>query len=212
MFYWLYEHFSAGGHGHVSVLNLLRYLTFRTGMSVFTAQVIVVAMGYTRQAVALVAVQRRTRCRRRLAARRADHEHQREHEGEERRGRVPPERPILEGELAQRKQHAVHSDASASAASVRNGPSSSVEKARRSRVVAIASTAITMPCTKTDVAPALFEPPAGYSKVAPEKVRQQIDALTGAVTAILKAMMANVSNPSPSVSNPSPSPAASLKP
>src|SRR6185312_761930 len=45
MFYWLYEHFSAGGHGHVSVLNLLRYLTFRTGMSVFTAQVIVVAMG-----------------------------------------------------------------------------------------------------------------------------------------------------------------------
>ena len=65
---------------------------------------------------------------------------------------------------------------------------------------------------KTDVAPALFEPPAGYSQVAPEKVRQQIDALTGAVAAILKAMMANVSNPSPSVSNPSPSPAASLKP
>ena len=45
MFYWLYEHFSAGGHGHVTVLNLLRYLTFRTGMSVFTAQIIVVAMG-----------------------------------------------------------------------------------------------------------------------------------------------------------------------
>jgi phospho-N-acetylmuramoyl-pentapeptide-transferase len=45
MFYWLYEHFSAGGHGHVSILNLVKYLTFRTGMSVFTAQVIVVAMG-----------------------------------------------------------------------------------------------------------------------------------------------------------------------
>jgi len=45
MFYWLYEHFSMGGHDHVSVLNLLRYLTFRTMMSILTAQVIVVAMG-----------------------------------------------------------------------------------------------------------------------------------------------------------------------
>jgi hypothetical protein len=59
---------------------------------------------------------------------------------------------------------------------------------------------------KTDVAPALFEPPAGYEQVAPEKVRQQIDALTSAVTAILKAMMANAVSPS------SPSPAASAKP
>jgi phospho-N-acetylmuramoyl-pentapeptide-transferase len=45
MFYWLYEHFSAGGHGHVTILNLIRYLTFRTAMAIFTAQVIVVAMG-----------------------------------------------------------------------------------------------------------------------------------------------------------------------
>jgi phospho-N-acetylmuramoyl-pentapeptide-transferase len=45
MFYWLYEHFSMGGHSHVTVLNLLRYLTFRTMMSVLTAQVVVVAMG-----------------------------------------------------------------------------------------------------------------------------------------------------------------------
>ncbi len=59
---------------------------------------------------------------------------------------------------------------------------------------------------KTDVAPALFEPPAGYEQVAPEKVRQQIDALTSAVAAILKAMMANAVSPS------SPSPAASAKP
>jgi hypothetical protein len=58
---------------------------------------------------------------------------------------------------------------------------------------------------KTDVAPALFEPPAGYDQVAPEKVRQQIDALTGAVAAILKAMMANAMSASPS-------PAASVKP
>ena len=45
MFYWLYEHFSGGGHGHVPILNLVRYLTFRTIMSLATAQVIVVAMG-----------------------------------------------------------------------------------------------------------------------------------------------------------------------
>jgi phospho-N-acetylmuramoyl-pentapeptide-transferase len=45
MFYWLYEHFSAGGHSHVTVLNLLRYLTFRTIMATATAQLVVVAMG-----------------------------------------------------------------------------------------------------------------------------------------------------------------------
>jgi hypothetical protein len=58
---------------------------------------------------------------------------------------------------------------------------------------------------KTDVAPALFEPTAGYEQVAPEKLRQQIDALTSAVAAILKAMMANAMNASPS-------PVASVKP
>ncbi len=51
---------------------------------------------------------------------------------------------------------------------------------------------------KTDVAPALFEPPAGYDQVAAEKLRQQIDALTSAVAAILKAMMANAMSASPS--------------
>ncbi|RAK51289.1 phospho-N-acetylmuramoyl-pentapeptide-transferase [Phenylobacterium deserti] len=43
MFYWLYEQLSAGGH--VPVLNLLRYITFRSGLALFTAQLIVVAMG-----------------------------------------------------------------------------------------------------------------------------------------------------------------------
>ena len=62
---------------------------------------------------------------------------------------------------------------------------------------------------KTDVAATLFEPPAGYSQVAPEKVRQQIDALTNAVAAILKAMMANAGANSGGAS---PSPTASLKP
>jgi hypothetical protein len=65
---------------------------------------------------------------------------------------------------------------------------------------------------KTDVAPALFDPPAGYEQVAPEKVRQQIDALTSAIAAILKAMMANAVNGSPSPAAASPSPAASVKP
>ena len=43
MLYWLYEQMSAGGH--VPVLNLLKYLTFRTGMALFTAQIVVVLMG-----------------------------------------------------------------------------------------------------------------------------------------------------------------------
>lgn len=43
MFYWLYEQLAAGGH--VPVLNVLKYITFRTGMALFTAQLVVVAMG-----------------------------------------------------------------------------------------------------------------------------------------------------------------------
>lgn len=58
---------------------------------------------------------------------------------------------------------------------------------------------------KTDVAPTLFETPVGYEQVAPEKVRQQIDALTSAVAAILKAMMANAGSASSS-------PATSVRP
>ncbi len=58
---------------------------------------------------------------------------------------------------------------------------------------------------KTDVEASLFEVPAGYAQVAPEKVREQIDALTSAVAAILKALMANASNPAAS-------PAASVSP
>jgi len=53
---------------------------------------------------------------------------------------------------------------------------------------------------KTNIDPSIFEVPSGYSQVPPEKIRQQIDALTGAVTAILKAMIANVSSGQPSAS------------
>src|SRR5437763_161454 len=48
----------------------------------------------------------------------------------------------------------------------------------------------------TNIEASLFELPAGYAAVPPEKVRQQIDALTSAVSAILKAMM-NAGNASP---------------
>ena len=43
MFYWLYTQMSA--EGHVPLLNLLKYLTFRTGMALFTAQLVVMLMG-----------------------------------------------------------------------------------------------------------------------------------------------------------------------
>jgi hypothetical protein len=58
---------------------------------------------------------------------------------------------------------------------------------------------------KTDIEASMFEVPAGYAQVAPEKVREQIDALTSAVAAILKAMIANASSPAVS-------PAASVSP
>jgi hypothetical protein len=55
---------------------------------------------------------------------------------------------------------------------------------------------------KTNTDASMFEIPAGYSQVAPEKVRQQIDALTNAVAAILKAMMANTRAESGASSSP----------
>jgi hypothetical protein len=58
---------------------------------------------------------------------------------------------------------------------------------------------------KTEIEASLFEVPAGYAQVAPERVREQIDALTSAVAAVLKALMANASNPAAS-------PAASISP
>lgn len=58
---------------------------------------------------------------------------------------------------------------------------------------------------KTDVDTTMFQTPADYAQVPPEKVREQIDALTGTVAAILKAMLANASGtpppPSPAASN-----------
>jgi len=61
---------------------------------------------------------------------------------------------------------------------------------------------------KTDIDPSQFQPPARYAQVAPEKIRQQIDALTSAIMAVLRSMKAN----SDTSATPSPSPAASPKP
>ncbi len=45
MFYLLYSYFSAGDHGamphYIPFLNLVRYLTFRTGMALVTAQLVI---------------------------------------------------------------------------------------------------------------------------------------------------------------------------
>jgi len=58
---------------------------------------------------------------------------------------------------------------------------------------------------KTDVDPATFQTPSDYAQVPPEKVKQQIDALTGTVAAILKGLLANAAStpppPSPAASN-----------
>jgi uncharacterized protein affecting Mg2+/Co2+ transport len=52
---------------------------------------------------------------------------------------------------------------------------------------------------KTDIDPSLFDVPAGYSQVPPEKIRQQIDALTGAIGAALKAMIGSLKTPDAAV-------------
>lgn len=60
---------------------------------------------------------------------------------------------------------------------------------------------------KTDVDAAQFQIPEGYSQVAPEKIKQQIDALTNAVASILRALMSNMQMGT----SPSPSPTGSPK-
>ena len=59
----------------------------------------------------------------------------------------------------------------------------------------------------TTVDPTMFEVPAGMNKVTPEQVRQQIDALTSTVGAVLKAMLSSMQTSNPAMST-SPAPAA----
>lgn len=56
----------------------------------------------------------------------------------------------------------------------------------------------------TDVDSSLFEVPAGYSKVPPEQVRQQINALTNAAAAIVRSLLGNMSVQSSPATSPSP--------
>ncbi|HMF56578.1 MAG TPA: hypothetical protein VK619_09555, partial [Pyrinomonadaceae bacterium] len=49
---------------------------------------------------------------------------------------------------------------------------------------------------QTTADPSLFQvPPQGYTKVEPQAVRQQIDALTGTAAAIIKALLTNLGQP-----------------
>jgi hypothetical protein len=74
--------------------------------------------------------------------------------------------------------------------------------------VKAARVVIEMRDINTNIDASLFELPAGYSQVAPEKIRQQIDALTSAVAAMLRAMMTSGGGEGAA----SPSPAASGSP
>jgi hypothetical protein len=79
------------------------------------------------------------------------------------------------------------------------------EKLPRRSADKITRVVIEMRDLKTEIETSLFEVPADYARVPPEKVRQQIDALTNELAAALKAMMVNASNPAAS-------PAASVSP
>ena len=61
----------------------------------------------------------------------------------------------------------------------------------------------------TIVDPTLFEVPLGFSKVPPEQVKQQIDALTNTAASLIKALMSNMATAN---SSPASSPAATSTP
>jgi hypothetical protein len=61
----------------------------------------------------------------------------------------------------------------------------------------------------TTVDNSLFEVPAGFSKVPPAQVKQQIDAVTNAAAALVKALLSSMATPTPGAS---PSPTLSPSP
>ncbi len=66
----------------------------------------------------------------------------------------------------------------------------------------------------TNVEPALFEVPAGYTKVPESQVRAQVDAVTNTIAAVLRTLLTNMNTappPSPALS-PASSPATSPSP
>src|SRR2546421_2177150 len=68
----------------------------------------------------------------------------------------------------------------------------------------------------TNVDESLFQLPTGLNKVPPEQVRSQIDAFTGTVAAVIKALLSNMTAPAPTSSaspiTASPSPSTSSSP
>lgn len=89
--------------------------------------------------------------------------------------------------------------------------SGNVEGVKGGRVVA------EMRDIQTDVNPSDFEVPAGLNKVTPEQIRQQMDALVGTVSALIKVMLSNMqggstSAPATTIATPSPSATASQSP
>jgi hypothetical protein len=64
----------------------------------------------------------------------------------------------------------------------------------------------------TNVDNSLFEVPTGFSKVPPEQVRQQINAVTNAAAALIKALLSNASTSGSSTPSPSVTPTVSPSP
>jgi hypothetical protein len=69
---------------------------------------------------------------------------------------------------------------------------------------------------QTNVEPSLFEVPPGLKQVTPEQVRQQIDALTATVAAVVRALLSNMgaqgsttTTVTTTTTTPSPSPSVS---
>lgn len=64
----------------------------------------------------------------------------------------------------------------------------------------------------TDVDQSLFEVPAGYNKIPEAQVRQQVDAITNAIAAGLRALLTNMNTAPPPPPTPTVSPAVSPRP
>jgi hypothetical protein len=64
----------------------------------------------------------------------------------------------------------------------------------------------------TDVDAATFEVPANLTKIPPEQIRAQLDAITNTATAVIKALLANMNTTPAPPTAATPSPSASVKP
>ena len=64
----------------------------------------------------------------------------------------------------------------------------------------------------TNVDPSLFEVPAGLNKVSEQQVRQQVNAITNTIAAVLRSLLTNMNTTPPPSPSPSPSPTATVSP